>query len=205
MKHPKNFANNLLVIEGLSNAILRKIDDCENKIKDNFSIKRDFYNIDYVYMHSIVLDMAKLISVTNSDKSGLRQLKSESPTVFRKRIEKFEKRYHKTIEKITSNRNRIISHVNISDINSYFNMGFSDIEISKKIEDYKKILEHYGGIYKPDLQLITDLEKFKSADIKDERYSPSDFSKDTDNFRAMVREILFIVRDLNIHFYNLEK
>jgi hypothetical protein len=204
MKHPKNFYNHLFVIEDLGHSILKKLDDFINNIVNNSSIKKMFYNIDFVYMHSILLDLAKLISVTNADKSGLKQLKEISPKSTKDRIVAFESKYRDTIDKITSNRNKIISHVDISDANSYFKMGFSDIEIENKIEDNRKYMNMIKSSKDDNSKLIADLKKLKSISPKWERYSPSDFCEDIEIFKTMVNEVLAITRDLNKYFYNLD-
>ena len=146
--------------------------------------------------------MAKLISVTKSDKSGLKQLKKDSPQIFKDRISNFEKKYKNIIDKITINRNKIIAHVDISDKGSYFNMGFSEIEIDTKIESYKKLLEFQGGLDSDGSKVIEDLKKLRSKSTKDERYSPSDFSKEIDNLRALANEVLEIAHGINKYYYD---
>lgn len=204
MKHPKEFNECYLVAYDLGGTILKKIDDYENRIQNNFQIKKDFYNIEFVYMHSILLDMAKLISVTNNDKSGLRQLKSISPESIKESIEKFEKEYEKTIEKITSNRNRIISHIDISDTKAYFKMGFSEIETVQRISNYKTYFKNTNTLEKEDQKLIEGLKKQQAGSPNEERYSPSDFFADFNIFKEMVNKILTVASDLNMYYYNLE-
>ncbi len=200
MKHPQNFYNLLFVIDDLCRTILKKLEDYKNNIENGKYVKT-FYNIDFVYMHSIVLDVAKLVSATKKDKSGLSQLKKDSPQILRVRIDNFEKRYEDTIEKIKNNRNKIIAHIDISDKGSYFDMGFSKVEISRKIEGYKKLLKYQGNVGPNDLETIERLKKLESKSIKGERYSPSDFSKDVNKIKNMVEEILNIAHDVNNYYY----
>ena len=100
MMVPKNFYKILYVISDLSETVLRKIDDYKKNLIDNTDLKNKFYNIEFVYMHSIVLDLAKILSVTGSDKSGLKQLKDLcSNRIIRDEINSFEIKYKDTIKK----------------------------------------------------------------------------------------------------------
>ena len=200
MNHPKNFYNILFVVDDLSHTILKKIDDYKNHIESDPSLKRRFYNIEFVYMHSIILDIAKLISATGSDKSGLRQLKELCTSkIIEAEISNFEIKYKNTLEKIKANRNKIIAHVDISDAGSYFDMGFSETEINKKITDLKKYFELTKQ--KPDSNLLFQFENLKANSSNKERYSPSDFVIEIPVLEKMIKEILKISTDLNLHFY----
>ena len=207
MNHPKNFYNLLFVVNDLSSTILKKIGDYEKQIEKNSIIITAFHNIEFVYIHSIVLDIAKLISATGADKSGLKQLKEICPDEdIKARIELFEQKYKDTLAKIRANRNKIIAHVDISDVGSYVNMGFSKIEIERKITDYKEYLKITGGeLDATASNLISQLEKLESVSPDKERYSPSDFSVEIPTLKEMVNEILVIASDLNLYFYKLEK
>lgn len=200
MNSQKNLYNILFVTNDLSHAILKKMDDYKNHIDTDFSLKKKFYNIEFVYMHSIILDIAKLISATGSDKSGLKQLKELCPSkTIEEEISNFEIKYKNTIEKIKTNRNKIIAHVDISNTDSYFEMGFSEIEISRKISDLKSYLKYHTK--EPSIEMISQLENLKASCPKKERYSPSDFMSEIPLLEAMVREILKISKDLNLYFY----
>lgn len=45
--------------------------------------------------------------------------------------------------------------------------------------------------------------RLKSASIKDERYSPSDFLNDLPRLRSLVEGVKSIASDLNVYFYGL--
>lgn len=200
MNHPKNFHNILFVVNDLSHTILKKIDDYKNHIENDASLKKIFYNIEFVYMHSIILDIAKLISVTGSDKSGLKQLKEICTSkIIGGEIDNFESKYKNTLEKIKANRNKIIAHVDVSDAGSYFDMGFSEIEINKKITDLREYFKHTKQ--EPESNLISQFENLKARSSIKERYSPSDFVIEIPVLENMVKEILKISTDLNLHFY----
>jgi hypothetical protein len=200
MNHSKNFYNILFVVNDLSHTILKKIDDYKNHIESDTSLKRRFYNIEFVYMHSIILDIAKLISATGSDKSGLKQLKEVCTSkIIRGEIDNFESKYKNTLEKIKANRNKIIAHVDVSDAGSYFDMGFSETEINKKITDLREYFKHTKQ--EPDSNLISQLENLKAGSSIKERYSPSDFVIEIPVLENMVKEILKISTDLNLYFY----
>lgn len=196
------FSTIFFVINDLGITILKKINDYENQIENDPLIKKRFYNIEFVYMHSIILDIAKLISATNSDKSGLKQLISfcNNKDILTK-FNDFKIKYEKTFKKIKSNRDKIIAHIDISDRGSYFNMGFSEIEISKKIDNYKRYLKDMGQ--KSDHKLISDLEKLKAVSSGEERYSPSDFLIEIPEIKNIVGEVLEISSNLlKLYFYN---
>jgi hypothetical protein len=154
-------------------------------------------------MHSVLLDIGKLLCVTGSDKSGLNELEKLAPNQFKKEINDFKLKYSDIISKITTNRNKIIAHIDISENGSYFKLGFSHTEIDRKIEDFKKYVEsiNNGVLNKSDLEVIDGYNKLKSSSIKYERYSPSDFYKDKDIFVEMVNIIRKIAQELNYHFY----
>ncbi len=199
MTPQESFPDVFRVILDLSSTISKKIDDYKNNIENNPSIKRAFYNIDFVYMHSIVLDMGKLLSVNNNDRSGLRGLEKSSPDKFKKDIRIFRDKYKDVIEKIKSNRNRIISHVDISDEGHFSKMGFSEKEVNKKVTDLN---DHFTFLYGLNKSLVeSSIEhwnKLRSESIRTERYSPSDFSKEVDIFIIMIREIVSISYKINV-------
>ncbi len=204
MNHPKNFYNILFVVNDLSYTILKKINDYKDNIEGDTSIITKFYNIDFVYMHSIILDIAKLVSTAHSDKSGLKELKKIcNSEIIMNEINNFESKYKNTLEKIKTNRNKIIAHVDISDAGSYFDLGFSEVEIKRKLRDLKEYFNNTKQ--EPDNNLISHIENLKANSSLQERYSPSDFVTEIPVLENMVNEILKISTDLNLHFYNEQK
>lgn len=202
MNHPKNFHNLWFVINELGYTILKKLEDYKEQIEKNSVIVRAFYNIEFVYIHSIVLDIAKLISATGSDKSGLKQLKKICPDKrLKARIIKFEQTYNNTLVKIMANRNKIIAHVDISDMGSYMHMGFSKVEIEKKIADYSKNTCRDSKAITTNF--ISDIKKLESVSVDKERYSPSDFSLEISTLEGMVKEVVKIADEINLYFYKL--
>lgn len=200
MSTSNNFYNILFVVNDLSHTILKKIDDYKTRIENDASLRRKFYNIEFVYMHSIILDIAKLTSATDSDKSGLKQLKELCTSkIIKAEIDNFESKYKNTLQKIKANRNKIIAHVDISDAGSYFDMGFSEIEINKKITDLKEYFKHIKQ--EPDSNLVSQLENLRVSSSIKERYSPSDFIIEIPILENMVKEILKISTGLSLYFY----
>jgi len=195
----KKFWNIVFVIDDLSRAILKKLTDYEAKIKNNPSIKKDLRDIDFIYMHSTLLDLAKLVSQAGNDRSGLNELKKISPKKIKAKIEAFYMNHREIVVKIMSNRNRIVAHVDI-DKNPYFNMKFSGAEINKVITDHRESVEGTG--MKPDLAFIAALKSLKSTTQNEERYSPSDFEVDIDTFRKMIQEVSSFVTDAKRLFYS---
>lgn len=115
MVNQNDFYNVLFVIYQLSSDILKKIIDYKTLIEDSNLIKKQFYNIEFVYMHSIILDIAKLTSSTKSDKSGLKELEKISPNVLKKEITALTQRHKDLLEKIRNNRNKIIAHIDVTE------------------------------------------------------------------------------------------
>ncbi len=200
INYPPKFTKIYSVILDLGETISEKITDFTDRIYNNPKIKREFYNIDFVYMHSIILDLAKMVGLTGSDKSGLKELgKICDDSEIKKMINDFENSNVNILNKIKSNRSRIIAHVDISDRSSYFNMGFSELEIDNKIKDHI----NYSNITKqiPDESLIQGLKKLKSESTSEERYSPTDFYNDIPKFKKLIDEIKLIVDTANKYFY----
>jgi|GEM_PF-2787699 len=214
MTTPTNFYNISWVIEDLSNSTLVNLDDFKKIKESNLSSK--ITNIDYVYMYSIILDMGKILAVGGNDKSGLSALEEIYPDDFKEkeriskiqedfktRISQIQENYKDIISKLKNNRNRIIAHVDISEDNSYFKLGFSKIEIEEKINNHKKYLRL---INKDETDLDTayyaKLNSLVPSSIKDERYCPSDFLNDIESFKKIITEVLGVARDLNFYFYN---
>lgn len=202
MKNLDNFYKILFVVYQLNTDILKKINDYEVSIKNSDNTKNEFYNIEFVYMHSIILDIAKLISATRSDKSGIKELMKISPPNIKQEFERLLSDNSNLLEKVRINRNKIIAHIDVSEQGSYIEMGFSQVEIRRKIEDYKKYLElSHIKPSKKDLAVITKFQEMKSSSLNLERYSPSDFSLDLPIFKVLLEKIIEISNKLNHHFY----
>jgi hypothetical protein len=202
MENLDNFYNILFVVHQLNTDILRKINDYEVSIMNSDNIKNKFYNIEFVYMHSIILDIAKLTSETGSDKSGIKELMKISPPDIKQEFEKLLSDNSNLLGKIKINRNKIIAHIDISEKYSYMKMGSSQIEIGRKIEDYKTYLKlSHIKPSKKDLAIITKFQEMKSSSSDIERYSPSDFSLDLPVFKNLLKTIMEISNKLNQHFY----
>jgi hypothetical protein len=174
-------------------------------IVKNKEMRKHLKNIDYIYMYYIILNLSKLFSLTGADKSGLKQIKNISPKKIKEEITLLEQTNLKTIEKIQNNRNRIVAHLDISKDNSYINMGFSTIEINRKKKDileYSKITNMDQVLTKNLLEIYRGL---KSKSKKEERYSPSDFTRSIPKLTKMMEDILKITNDLSLYYYNKTK
>ena len=167
-------------------------------------LKKHFFNIDFVYMHHIILDMGKLLSVVKADKSTLSELEKIAPPLFKKEIKSLRKKHKSIIEKITTNRNKIIAHIDISDFGSYFKLGFSNVEINRKVADYTEYTKSRGKMTPADIDVISRYQKLRAASPKEERYSPSDFIQEKDAFKEITSEVLQIARRMNQYFYNIQ-
>ena len=201
MNTPKNFYNIYAVIEDLGNSTHENLDDFTKLNKNN--LYTELKNIGYVYMYSIILDMCKILAVGGNDKSGLKALLEIVPEDFKKRILQIQYNYKDVINKLKNNRNRIIAHVDISEENSYFSLGFSAVEIEEKIKNYKKYLRLINkDETEADIIFYNKLKSLVPSSVNNERYSLSDFSRDIDIFKRIIADVLEIARDLNIYFYN---
>jgi hypothetical protein len=136
----QNYYDLLAVMEDLSFTTLTYLREYENYISKETNIKETFQTVDFVYMQVVLLNLSKLLSLTNSDKAGLSQLERFGSSIHKQEIVNFRDKYKDIIEKIKSNRNRIISHVDISGSKAYYKMTFSKDEIERKILDRKKYL-----------------------------------------------------------------
>lgn len=168
------------------------IKEFEIAIGDSDLKKKGLLNIGTAYMNSIIIALAKLFSITKSDKTGLKQIKNNSPEELKNKIETIEKKYGDIIKKVSANRNRIIVHIDISDKNAYYNMGISKTECERVISDYKKS-SHYKSEDSSD-PFIESISKIQAMDKNNERYCLSDFQKDIPEIKKILEEIK-IIRD----------
>ncbi|MDP3883262.1 MAG: hypothetical protein Q8Q48_04370 [Candidatus Staskawiczbacteria bacterium] len=107
------------------------------------------------YMDVIIVNLAKLFGNLRCDEFGLRKLKNITSEECKKEIEDIEKNHKEIIEKIISNRNMIIVHVD----RNFSELCFSDKHI-------KKIEKNFN----------TNLSEIPRAGSKSkERYDPDDF------------------------------
>lgn len=202
LKKPDNLENIIFVIYDLCTTIEKKITDYRSIIHNNKDLKSKFYNIEYVYIHSIILDLAKVLGVVDNDKASIKQLMNMAPKNIKSVIKKIEIDYQKIILKIKNNRNRIISHVDISKGNAYFDMGLSKLERGSRIKDFINYIKIVSPKGKSEInKFAIALSKNKSKSVKDERYSPSDFFRDCDNFLKITNEIKVINWDINQYYY----
>jgi len=178
------------------------IEDTKKKIRDFKCIannklltKKLLCNIEVVYMNSIIIDIAKLINATKSDKAGLKQFKKISPEGSKNKLVELEKSYEDILKKIVSNRNRIIVHIDISDKNSYCNMGFSEEEVNRNIED------NINSIYfNSNDSTIEGFKKSITKDKDNERYSPTDFLIDIPRIKKFLNEFILIINEVRIYY-----
>ncbi|MBU4056658.1 hypothetical protein KJ695_01975, partial [Patescibacteria group bacterium] len=183
-----------VVTRDLIYRIKQKIKDFQY-IHKSKSLKEKLRDIEFVYMHSIIFDIAKLFGATKSDKIGLKQFKNISPKKSKDKLTELEKSYGDIFLKISNNRNRIIAHINISNKNAYFNMGFSIEEINKKIADCKN-----SAYFDPNDSFIERLKNLKAKNRDNERYSPSDFLIDIPRIEKFLNEFTLIIDEVNIYY-----
>jgi len=199
-KHPESFASIMVSIYNLNTTILRTLEDYQ---KINDELISEMHNIDFIYMQFILLNMHKIFSDSKNDKTSIRVLKTIDPKKFLSEIIHFEEKYEHVIDKIKSNRHRVIAHIDISSSNAHWLMGLSEHEIAimrKDIENYCSLIGERVNVKD---RMIKDLEKLQSSSAKNERYCPSDFSVDIPSFRSMLKEFLTIIDDMNLHFYKM--
>ncbi len=178
----------------LKGSVLPKINEFQ-KIKD---IKENSYDIDLklalqVYMESIVSDMAKILGLTYSDQTGLREIKkhlhSKKLVHFIPQIEKIETKYKSTISKIKENRNRIIFHLDFHK-NPYYKMKRSKDETKRMFEMpdnliplmFKDKMDYDNFNKKMQGQLVSNQKR-------NQRYAPIDLNKDLPLFKEIIEKL----------------
>ncbi|MBU2036893.1 hypothetical protein KJ866_01655 [Patescibacteria group bacterium] len=199
MKTISNHYNLYAIVYELIERIGQNIKEFEYVI-DRSSFKKNLPSIKTAYMNFIILDLAKLISATKGDKTGLRQLKNISPKEYKAKIEKLEKDYRDVFKKITNNRNRIIAHIDISDKKAYYNMGFSEEEINRIIDDYRASPYCDKSLTDENDPFIISIKKIQAKTKDDERYSLSDFRSNLPDFKKIISEISSINKNI-ISYY----
>lgn len=165
------------------------------KIKN---IKANNDNIDMwlagqVYMESIILDMAKIFGVANSDQTGLKSLKEnlKSPQFdqFKKQIEEIEQNYSYVKEKIKKNRNWIISHADF--INKY-NLKISpdEFERTSYLPDYsERYLYIFGDKERYEKWKNETEKKIVSEQKENQSYAQEDLISDIPLFKKIIEDL----------------
>lgn len=192
MKVNGNYYQLYGAIYSLTKIIEQDVKEFEIVVDDKDLKKKGLLDIGTVYMHSIIIDLSKLFSVTQSDKIGLKHLKSISPKESQNKIEKLKSNYSDIIKKVSCNRNRIIVHHDISKKGAYYNMGISKIEIEKIINDYKTSYHYDKSIDDKNDPFILGMRKIVAQDKSNERYSLSDFKSDIPKIKEILEEIKLI-------------
>lgn len=204
LKHPKNFYNLLAVVKELSSDVLNYLDDYENYIYDNYELKKRLKNIEFVYMHYILITLSKLFSISQNDKSGMKSLKLVSPMNIQKEFQELEDKNKDLFEKIKSNRHRMIVHIDISEEKSFHKMGFSKLQMDKMIEDYVSSMRYAG---KEEIantsHIFEDMRRLEAKENKEERYSPLDFYRDIGRFREITKKLSSLADKVNQHYYEI--
>jgi hypothetical protein len=181
---------------------LKHLDEYEKIIYKNSKLKESLNDIDLVYMYAIIQDLSKLLSVTFSDNSGLKQLMEIATGEQKNAILNFFDIYKQTIEKIKGNRNRIISHLDTSAENAYYRMSISEIEANRLIKNHENYLSVIGhDLTEKDHEFHNSLQSLVSSDTGNERYNPSDFVSDFLIFREMLKKIDDFITEVNMSVY----
>ncbi|NTV22195.1 MAG: hypothetical protein HGB03_01325 [Candidatus Yonathbacteria bacterium] len=196
----KDFFNIWGVVIQISNYLLGKINEYEMIQTDN-AVKEKFPLISDVYMYSIILDMAKVVGVTRSDKHGFLRLERISNKEITRRIHDWENKYVDIIKKIKVNRNKIIGHVDMQEGRSFMDMGFSEAETERRKNDFEEYFKHFGQDSIPE-DLLSAIEKMRASSPDNERYSHSDFKEDIPQIKRAIHEMQEITNRANLIRYN---
>ncbi len=162
------------------------------------SLKKILPDIDLVYMHSIIIDIAKLINATKSDRIGLNQFKNIAPKDQKNNIENLENNYKNEILKIKNTRNRIIVHIDIE-----YPKKNSKEETIRIMEDYKKFYQYIKNENEDDsvlTRILSVIKENEAQNIDDERYSISDFTSDIPRIKLFLNEFLLIIDSINKYY-----
>jgi len=181
----------------LKQDVLEKIEEVKiiNQIKPTLLLLR---KIEQVYMESIILDMAKIIGVSNCDQTGIKEIKKYlDDDDFKNKLDQIEEKYKTTIIKIRENRNRIISHLDFYK-NPYYNLKFSRDHLEKMIgPSSPEAHALYGG--KKNFEKVKErIMKKCSSSKEEERYCPIDLNKDVELFLSIIEELDEIFGKINL-------
>ena len=167
------------------------------KLKKISLIDVDLGRVRHVIMESIILDMGKIIGVTNADQTGIDKITQRlSSKIFSEYVEKLnslKNKYKETFLKIKNNRNRIISHLDFCN-KPYYEMKFSEDEVERMYayspcmfnnnEEYEKIKNEAKQ------KLVTEQKQ-------DQRYAPVDLEKDAPIFESIIQKLSEIFKKIN--------
>ncbi len=161
------------------------------------------HNIEFVYMGSIIIDLGVLLSVTKHDDSSLKKLgeicqENHNFHSIKLDVNSFLNKYKKTSGKIEANRNRLLSHIDISDKKSFHMMTFSNIETDENLKKYGAINRDTGEIIHKTLFEAIDKMRTKEKSnntFSAERYGILDFREDIPKFISILEEVRKIVFD----------
>jgi len=150
------------------------------------------FKIDEAYMHAIIINLGKIFSHSKKcEPFRLKKLWNISNKNLKSKIDLIEKNHQHTIEKIITNRNQLVAHLD----KNYFNLCFSDNEISRMIRDMEigMRISHQEAE-----NALTNLPRSKGK--SKERYTPNDLRDDLPEIKNILNEIESVIKQaLNDH------
>lgn len=108
----------------------RLLDDFEN-LSDNRQISKIIPSVGWAYLYAIIINVNKIFSSSKNDFFRLEKFKSICDKNIIEKIQKIETEHKDIIEKLTTNRNRMVAHMD----RNFYKLCFSKEEISRMEND----------------------------------------------------------------------
>lgn len=170
-------------------------------------LKNRFKNIESAYMRSIISSFSVVFSFTSSDKVGINNaIKICKHFNFNEtcvELEELKSKYEKLLNKLKSNRNRVVVHLSVDGGNqkhstSFEEMGLSEREVNRLENVYSNSNESglLKGIEKP------DYKKLQASEVKNERYSTTDFIEDIPELEKCLKEYIGIISKIRFELFS---
>lgn len=177
--------------------------------KEPETINPGLKNVAYVYMSQIINGVAKIGSLTGADKTGIKELRRFANQKQRNNIDNLLRKNKVLLSKIKNNRDRIIVHLDITNLKHYSKMKFSNLAVDAMINN---LYRYYDSLGKPNDYNRNIIEQsynsLRSASEEEERYSLPDFLVDIPKIKEIkdfINDLNFITLQVNQDIYDSEQ
>ena len=196
---------------GAFHLLKKRIEDRIELFKKKDENELDDFLIRVLCCESIILDISKITSPSNTNQTGFRELKSILSNLqsneIKQRMEqliKLEKDNEQLFKKIEVNRDKFIAHLDIFK-DPYYNYGFSQGETERIIDRMYGTFNRF--MYKDIAEFLEIKENAKKqlleSEQKKQRYSISDLMEDIPLFEGILKDLFKIYFQINIIMHNL--
>ncbi len=174
--------------------------------KEPETINPGLKNVAYVYMSQIINGVAKIGSLTGADKTGIKELRRFANQKQRNNIDNLLRKNKVLLSKIKNNRDRIIVHLDITNLKHYSKMKFSNLAVDAMVNN---LYRYYDSLGKPNDYNRNIIEQsynsLRSASEEEERYSLPDFLVDIPKIKDFINDLNFITLQVNQDIYDSEQ